>query len=56
MLIVATSATAVEKFLDLGVKMSEVQYKPTTSAIILGKEDTTLVDEVNTILEELRNL
>ena len=49
------SATAVEKFSDLGVKMSEVQYNPTTSAMIFSKEDTTLVDEVNSIVEELRN-
>ncbi|MBM6615499.1 transporter substrate-binding domain-containing protein [Desemzia sp. RIT804] len=49
------SATAVEKFSDLGVKMSDVQYNHTTSAMIFSKEDKTLADEINNILEELRN-
>lgn len=49
------SATAVEKFSDLGVKMSDVQYNPTTSGMIFSKEDTTLVDAVNEIVQELRD-
>lgn len=49
------SSTAVEKFSDLGVKMSDVQYNPTTSGMIFSQEDTTLVDEVNVILQDLRD-
>lgn len=49
------SSTAVNKFSDLGVKMSDVQYNPTTSGMIFSQEDTTLVDEANSILQELRD-
>lgn len=49
------SSTAVKKFSDLGVKMSDVQYNPTTSGMIFSKEDTTLVNAVNEALQELRD-
>lgn len=49
------SSTAVNKFSDLGVEMSDVQYNPTTSGMIFSKEDTTLVDAVNGVLKELRD-
>lgn len=49
------SSTAVSKFSELGIKMSGVQYNPTSSGMIFSQEDTTLVDAVNEILQELRD-
>lgn len=48
------SSSAVQKFSELGVKMSDIQYNPTTSGMIFSKEDTSLRDEINKILKELK--
>lgn len=47
------SNTAVNKFKELGVKMSDIYYNPTSAGILLKKEDDSIKNKIDEVLEEL---
>lgn len=48
------SNTAVQKFADLGVKMSDLKYNPSEQGIVLSKDDSSLKEKIDPILADLK--
>lgn len=48
------SNTAVQKFADLGVKMSDLKYNPSEQAIVLSKDDSSIKEKIDPVLEDLK--
>lgn len=47
------SNTSVQTYSDLGVKMSDVKYNPTTVAFTLNKQDTSVKEKIDPIIQDL---
>ena len=47
------SNTAVQKYAELGVKMSDLKYNPSEQAIVLSKEDTSVKEKIDPIIAEM---
>lgn len=47
------SHTAVQKFADLGVKMSALKYNPSEQGIVLRKDDSSVKEKIDPIIAEL---
>lgn len=48
------SKTAVERFSDLGVKMSDLKYNPSEQAMVLSKDDTSVKEKIDPIIADLK--
>ncbi|UJF15362.1 transporter substrate-binding domain-containing protein [Jeotgalibaca sp. MA1X17-3] len=47
------SNTAVQKFADLGVKMSDLKYNPSEQGIVLSKDDSSVKEKIDPVIAEL---
>lgn len=48
------SNTAVQRFSDLGVKMSDLKYNPSEQALVLSKDDTSVKEKIDPIIADLK--
>lgn len=48
------SNTAVNKFKDLGVEMSDIYYNPTSAGIVMKKDDGSIKKAIDTALKEMQ--